>query len=143
MSKTLSLDLRVRVIEVVAEGLSHRAAAARFGVSAASVCRRARVEGDPRPGALGGVRHSGRIEAHREPILDVLTETRDSTIEELRRLLAGRGLDLGCGSIQRFLIRHQMTHKKKTGNASDRTARMFSSAGKRGERARSRSTRRV
>ncbi len=68
MSKALSLDLRVRVLEAVAEGLSHRAAAARFGVSAASIGswrRRARVEGDPRPRALGGDRRSGRIEAHR------------------------------------------------------------------------------
>ena len=39
MSKALSLDLRVRVLAAVAAGLSHRAAAARFGVSAASVSR--------------------------------------------------------------------------------------------------------
>ena len=39
MSKALSLDLRIRVLEAVAEGLSHRAAGARFGVSAASVSR--------------------------------------------------------------------------------------------------------
>ena len=37
MSKALSLDLRVRVLEAVAERLSHRAAAACFGVSAASI----------------------------------------------------------------------------------------------------------
>ncbi len=122
MSQALSLDLRVRVLEAVAEGLSHRAAAARFGVSAASVSRwrrRAHVEGDPRPRALGGDRRSGRIEAHRTLILGVLAETPDSTIEELRRLLARRGLDFGYGTIQRFLIRHQMTRKKKTGHASE------------------------
>ena len=122
MSKALSLDLRFRVLEAVAEGLSHRAAASRFGVSAASVSRwrrRARVEGDPRPRVLGGDRRSGRIEAHRAPILDVLAETPDLTIDELRRLLAGRGLDFGYGTIQRFLVRHQMTRKKKTGHASE------------------------
>ena len=122
MSKALSLDLRIRVLEAVAEGLSHRVAAARFGVSAASVSRwrrRARVEGDPRPRVLGGDRRSGRIEAHRALILGVLAETPDITIEELRRLLAGRGLDFGYGTIQRFLIRHQMTRKKKTGHASE------------------------
>ena len=122
MSKALSLDLRVRVLETVARGLSHRAAAARFGVSAASVSRwrgRARVEGDPRPRALGGDRRSGRIEAHGALILEALAETPDSTIEELRRLLAGRGLDFGYGTVQRFLIRHRMTRKKKTGHASE------------------------
>ena len=78
MSKALSLDLRVRVLAAVAGGLSHRAAAAaRFGVSAASVSRwrrRAVVLGDPRPRALGGDRRSGCIEAHRALILGVLAE---------------------------------------------------------------------
>ena len=122
MSKTLSLDLRVGVLAAVTEGLSHRAAAARFGVSAASVSRwrrRAEVQGDPRPRALGGDRRSGRIEAHSDVILGVLAETPDITIEELRRLLAGRGLDFGYGTIQRFLVRHGMTRKKKTGHASE------------------------
>ena len=32
MSKALSLDLRIRVLSAVSEGMSHRAAAARFGV---------------------------------------------------------------------------------------------------------------
>ena len=78
MSKVLSLDLRIRVLEAVAEGLSHRTAGARLGVSAASISRwrrRARVEGDPLPRALGGDRRSGRIEAHRALILGVLAET--------------------------------------------------------------------
>jgi len=39
MSKSLSLDLRVRILSAAAEGLSHRVAATRFGVSAASVSR--------------------------------------------------------------------------------------------------------
>ena len=106
----------------MAEGLSHRAAAARFGVSAASVSRwrrRAVVLGDPRPRALGGDRRSGRIEAHRALILGVLAETSDITIEELRHLLAGRGLGFGYGTIQRFLVRHRMTRKRKTGHASE------------------------
>ena len=123
MSKALSLDLRVQILEVTTEGLSHHAAAARFGVSAASVSRwrrRAHVEGDTRPRALGGERRSGRIEAHRALILDVPAETSDSTIKELRRLLTGRGLDFGYGTIQGFLIRHQMTREKKTGHASER-----------------------
>ena len=58
MSKALSLDLRLRVLAAVADGLSHRAAARRLGVSAASVSRwRAlvRKRGDARPGALDSV----------------------------------------------------------------------------------------
>ena len=37
MSKALSLDLRERVVAAVLDGATHREAAVRFGVSAASV----------------------------------------------------------------------------------------------------------
>jgi transposase len=69
MSKALSLDLRTRVLAAIAEGMSCRQAAARFGVSPSSAIRwRAleRQQGDARPKALGGDRRSGRIEAHAE-----------------------------------------------------------------------------
>jgi transposase len=52
MSKALSLDLHTRVLTALAGGLSHRAAAAHFGVSAASVSHwraLAREHGEPRP----------------------------------------------------------------------------------------------
>ena len=95
MSKALSLDLRIRVLSAVSDGMSHRAAAARFGVSAASVSRWRALEqeqGDARPKALGGDRRSGRIEAQRGVILGLLEESRDMTIEELRAALGERGL---------------------------------------------------
>src|SRR5580698_9559077 len=63
MSKALSIDLRVRVLAAVHAGATHREAAERFGVSAASVSRwraRQRQQGDARPKALGGDRRSGR-----------------------------------------------------------------------------------
>lgn len=66
MSKALSVDLRTRVLAAVAAGATHREAAVRFGVSAASVSRwrrRERAKGDVAPGPLGGDRRSGRIEA--------------------------------------------------------------------------------
>jgi len=53
MSMALSLDLRRRVVAAVdEEGLTHRQAAERFKVSAASVSRwraLARQKGEPRP----------------------------------------------------------------------------------------------
>ena len=105
MSKALSLDLRTRVLAAVADGASHRAAAARFGVSAASLSRwRAleRTQGDARPGPLGGDRRSGRV-------------------EELRRALAGHGHLFGYGTLQRFFARHRIT-RKKTAHASEQAA---------------------
>ena len=64
-------------------------------------------------------RRSGRIAQHREQILGVLADQPDLTIEELRRALAERGLRFGLGTPHRFLVRHRMTRKKKTGHASE------------------------
>ncbi len=81
--------------------------------------RQSRSQGDPRPGALGGDRRSSHIEAHRDLILELVGETPDATIEELRRSLAGRGMGFGYGTVQRFQARHGMTRKKKTAHASE------------------------
>ena len=108
MSTALSLDLRTRVLAAVAAGASHRAAAARFGVSAASVSRwrtLERTQGDARPGPLGGDRRSGRVEAQGALSRSLLEQTPDITIEELRRALERRGHRFGYGTIQRFFRR--------------------------------------
>lgn len=52
MARSLSMDLRERVVRAVDEGASRREAAARFGVSAASAvrwCALARDRGDASP----------------------------------------------------------------------------------------------
>ena len=126
MSKALSLDLRLRVLAAVEAGASHRQAAERFGVSAASVSRwrtLAREKGEPRPGPLGGDRRSGRIEAQGGLIRTFLTATPDLTIEELRRALLERGHAFGYGTIQRFFARHALTRKKRLRTPASRTGR--------------------
>ena len=111
MSKALSLDLRVRVLKAVADGASHREAAARFGFSAASVSRWRALErrhGDPRPGPLGGDRRSARVEAQSGLIKALLEATADIAVEELRAALAERGHTFGYGTLQRFFRRRAM-----------------------------------
>ncbi len=115
MPKALSMDLRMRVLAAVSQGLSHRAAAERFGVSAASIGRwrkREREQGDARSGALGGDRRSARIDAQKSVILEALGPDKDATIEEIRQSLARQGLFFGFGTIQRFFVRHKITRKK-------------------------------
>jgi transposase len=125
MSRALSVDLRVRVLGVVAAGATHREAAERFGVSAASVSRWRKLEreqGDPRPGRLGGDRRSDRIEAHHDTVMAALGSDRDATIEEVRASLAERGLAFGFGTIQRFFKRHAITRKKRPRMPPNKTA---------------------
>jgi transposase len=116
MPAALSLDLRVRVLTAVAQGVSHRAAAERFGVSAASVSRwraLARERGEARARSQGGDRRSARVEAHRELILTMIAEAPDLAIEELRQALAQKGVIVGYGTIRRFFARHAITRKKR------------------------------
>jgi transposase len=116
MSKALSVDLRVRVLAAVAAGASHREAAARFGVSAASVSRwrtLEREQGTPKPGPLGGDRRSGRIEAQAALIRQLLDDMADATVEELRQALGAHGQWFGYGTLQRFFRRHRITRKKR------------------------------
>ena len=124
MSRALSFDLRVRVVAAVAQGLSHREAGERFGVSASSVSRwrrLAREHGDPRPKALGGDRRSGRIDAHTSTILGLLGAKPDISIEEFRQALAETGLVFGYGTIRRFFARHVITRKKRPRRRVSRT----------------------
>ena len=128
MSKALSLDLRVRVLAAVSEGATHREAAARFGVSAASVSRwrsLQREQGDARPGPLGGDRRSGRVEAQAGLIRQLLDQVPDTTVEELRQALGACGHWFGYGTLQRFFRRHRITRKKRPPTLRSRTARTF------------------
>lgn len=126
MAKALSVDLRTRVLAAVTQGLSHRQAAERFGVSAASVSRWRtlnREQGDVLPGALGGDRRSARIEAQAGLILTLLDQMWDATIEELRAALSERGHAFGYGTLRRFFQRHRITRKKSLPTRPSRTAR--------------------
>ena len=116
MSKALSVDLRERVLCAVSEGATHREAASRFGVSAASVSRWRQLHqrrGDVRPGPLGGDRTSHKIEAHATAIMAELARERDCTLFELRDTLALQGIVISKSALHRFLVRHNQTRKKR------------------------------
>lgn len=116
MAKSLSADLRSRVIAAVEAGLSRRAAAERFGIGAASAIRWVREWRDS--GATcakrqGGDRRSQRIEAYRATILEAVEEQVDITLIELaERLRMQHDAVFAPSTIWRFLDRHEMTFKK-------------------------------
>jgi transposase len=127
MARSLSEDLRARVIAAVDGGLSRRAAAARFGVAAASAVRWVREwreTGVARAKQQGGDQRSRRIEAYRDIILAAIENQVDMTLVELTELLRDKhGASFAASTIWRFLDRHAVTVKKNGARQRAGTAR--------------------
>ncbi len=114
MARSLSEDLRVRVIEAVEAGASRRQAAARFGVGASSAIRwvdRWRKTGERGARKQGGDRRS-RLKAHRAVVLGLIEERPDLTIEEVRAALRDRGISASYGAVWRFFAAEGISFKK-------------------------------
>ena len=116
MAKSLSIDLRARVVSAVDGGMSRRQAAKRFGVAASTAIKwfdQWRRTGGIAPRPRGGDLHSARIEAHADEVLGLIEETPDITLAELVGHLAERhGLRVAPSTVWRLLDRHGMTFKK-------------------------------
>jgi putative transposase len=116
MAAPLSKDLRLRVVRAVEEeGMSRRAAAARFGVAIRTAVRWVgdyRSRGSLAPQKMGNP-SPPKLTAHRERVLALLAERPDYTIEGLRHDLAEEGIVIGYGSIRRFFAREGITRKKR------------------------------
>jgi transposase len=116
MGRTLSEDLRSRVVRAVEGGLSRRAAAERFGVGVATAIRWVRVfhaTGATRARPKGGDQRSQRIEAYRAAILGAVETKVDITLVELTEMLRREhGAHFAPSTVWRFLDRHAMTLKK-------------------------------
>src|SRR4051812_39239065 len=116
MGKTLSIDLRSRLVAAVSAGMSRRAAAKRLGVSAASAVRwveavntTGSVEAKPR----GGDTRSQRIEAFSTVILAAIAARKDISLVELAEWLRSEhGAPFAASTVWRCLDRHGMTYKK-------------------------------
>jgi transposase len=115
MASPLSLDLRLRVVRAVEEGMTRRAAADRFGVAIRTAVRWVgtyRSSGSLAPHKMGNP-SPPKLTAHRETVLALLEEQPDCTIEGLRHDLAEKGIVVGYGSIRRFFEREGITRKKR------------------------------
>jgi transposase len=127
MAKTLSEDLRSRLIAAVAGGMSRRTAAARFGVAIASAVRWVHewhTTGATCAKPKGGDRRSHRIEAYRDLILGAVDAQVDITLVELADMLRhDYGASFAPSTIWRFLDRHAMTFKKNGARQRAGTAR--------------------
>lgn len=127
MARSLSQDLRDRVVAAIDGGLSCRAAAERFGVSVSSAIRwrqLALAHGQAVAKPRGGDRHSGRIEAHGAFIRELVTAQADMTLVEIQARLIERAAPVGIGTLHRFFARHGITRKKRPVTRSSKTALM-------------------
>lgn len=126
MARALSQDLRDRVVGAIEGGLSCRAAAARFGVGAATAIRWRQLvlqHGRAVARKQGGDKRSGRIEAHADFLLSLVEDEGDPTLAEIQARLADRGTPVGLGTLHRFFARHGITRKKRRATPASRTVR--------------------
>ena len=98
MPKTLSTDLRERIVRHVGEGHSRRSAAEKFAVSPSSAVRivaRHAATGSVAT-KVGRVGRRSKLDAHRDYLVRRIAEAADITMPELAAELSARG----CGSIR-------------------------------------------
>ena len=120
----LSMDLRVRVLAAIDEGLSCRAAAVRFGIAPSTAIRwlaQRRATGSFAPRSQGGDMRSRRIEERAADILGLWDARKDISLEELRVALAEMGLVVSVAGLHRFFVRRGMTRKKRLAMPSSKT----------------------
>jgi len=118
MGKGLSSDLRVRIYGDIERGSSRRAAARRFGVSAATsvrVAQRVQATGSVEPAPQGRPRGGGKLAAHADVLIRWVEANRDMTMPELAaKLEAERGVVAHPASLSRFLIVRGYSYKKNS-----------------------------
>ena|SRR5215475_14505207 len=116
MARPYSMDLRERVVWAVeTEGLSRRAAAARYGLGVSTAIKwlqRVRESGSVQPGQMGGHKPRKIAGAHRVWLLARCRE-QDFTLRGLVAELAERGLKVDYRSVWEFVHAEALTYKKR------------------------------
>lgn len=114
MGAPCSLDLRERVVEAVAGGMSARAAAKRFSVGVSTAIRwtkRTKETGSPAARPMGGKRPFV-LARHATWVLDRLKEKPDITLHALLAELHDRGVQVSYFGVWNFVTRSGLSFKK-------------------------------
>ena len=116
MPKPYSDDLRVRVVETIADGATREEVAERLGVSLSSVGRFVRLvreTGSVSAAKFGGYKDYA-LAAHEERVRRLVAEQPDMTLAELRARLARAKVTVSQSSIFRYLHHLKLTFKKNS-----------------------------
>ena len=124
MARTLSSDLRQRVVGAVVDGgLSRNQAAARFGVAVSTAnlwVKRFLATGSLASGQIGGHKPAILSGSHRDWLLACCKDG-DFTLRGLvAELTAERGLKVDYVSAWRFVHAEGLTHKKRRRRPANR-----------------------
>jgi len=110
----LSQDLRLRIVDLVASGVSRREAARQFKVSASSAIRFVKQAGE-----VGHVdvkkpkKRKSKLDPFRADIVGWIGEQPDLTLAELCvRLSEDHGLRVGSSTLDDWLRGNQISYKK-------------------------------
>jgi transposase len=116
MAQSLSMDLRSRVIKAIEGGMSCRAAAAQFGISAATAIRwraRHKQTGHYEAMARGGNMRVWKLDDHYDVVMSVFQANRDGTLAEMCTALAQQGIFTTKSSLDRLFVRRGFARKKR------------------------------
>jgi transposase len=126
MTRSLSTDLRGRVLAAIEDGVSTREAARRFriGISTAGAWyRRYRETGETEARKQGQPSRS-KLDVHEAFILGLIAEAPDITLAEIgERLAIERGVRAAPSTVWLFLDRRGITFKKRRRTPPSSSAR--------------------
>ena len=138
MARAYSIDLRVRVIEAINNGLSTRQAAARFaiGIATAGAWYRCwRKTGEAKPGRLGNPGGS-KLDPYEDFILGLIAAQKDIALHEIaERLAHAHGVSVQPSTVWYFLNGRGITFKKRQRMLPSRSAKTSPFNARRGRRA--------
>jgi transposase len=125
MGKSVSSDLRLRMVRGIASGRSRRSVAVQFEVAPSTAVRlqaRFAATGSVDPARQGRPKGSGKLAPYHEAILDKVKAQPDITMPDLAAWLeATHGVTADPSNLSKFLCRHGFTYKKNAAGVGERT----------------------
>jgi len=127
MGKTLSQDLRQRMVRGIEGGKSRRGVAARYEVApstAVRLMRRYEATGSVEPAKQGRPRGSGKLGPHGDFLIAHVERQPDITMAALAAVLeAERGVKVDPSNLSKFLIAQGYSYKKNASGPGARAPR--------------------